>query len=309
MKKWMKYSMTLAVLCIVFLAACFAPELLGIYRDSSYMGKVKEYKYDNTFAMYEQAEGKEENWNLMKQLQRSGREIQLVSTSDLLTDWGMVYNRFQEELKKINNTYSYGKFTDFMLEECELQYTLQEGTYGSRACYRIYALGADQAELVTALIDKETYGIYYFYSVMETEREELIEQYESAISVSGTVTEEDIYNHIFGENVMGKEYKKNVQTYYNDMVNLKEKYGEESSDSKKADCELQLILLEEQIPIGFECGFVGLRDVIDEFDRNHGFDWKIEDSFIDNEVWEKFYGSYAVDGGDDIEEEQEKYKK
>lgn len=277
MKKWLKYSLTLVAVCAVFLSACFVPELTGLYQDSTYMGKIKEYEYESAFSMYEQAEGKEENWNLMIRLQQSDGEIELVSTSELMIEWGLVYENFREELNTIGDRYEDMKFSEFYVRECELQYRLSEDIKGSRSCYRIYALEENKSGMITALIDKETYGIYYLDSIGQLQSEEFLSQ----LIYPVTNYKEDmwvkvIYNQIFRDDSIGQEYEERIQKYYNNMINIKKPYGENDSDSKKADYEFELVIVKKEVPVGYQCGFSDLIELIEKFDMEYGVWWELE---------------------------------
>ena len=298
MKKWMKYSLTLVVLCAVFLSACFAPEWIGIYKDRSYMGKVQEYRYDNTFSMYEQAEGKEENWNLMKRIQRSGNDIVLESSSIPMSDEGLICNRFLEELKNIGIMYENLEFGAFLAQECDLKYQLQEGMEGSRSCYRIYAVGVKGSELITALIDKETYGIYYFDSIIQAEADELAGQiiYESNVDRED-LSVEDIYNLVFASGRLGQKYEEAIQSYYNDMINIKKAYGEGVGDSKKTDYVLEIVMMSDKIPAGFQGGFLGFGEMIEKFDVEYGYQWTLmAEDIYSRKIWDVWSENTATDG-------------
>lgn len=280
MKKWVKYSLTLLALCAVFFSACYVPELIGLYRDSTYMGKMQEYQYDNTFSMYEQAEGKEENWNLMKRLQQSGCEIELEITSEPMSDWGLVHDHFLKELTSINDIYANTNQSDFIIQECELKYSLVEDREGSLGCYLVYLVGTQ--DLIAALIDKETYGIYYFETLVQEQLVLLTEQMTNFVSgYEDGVWMEEIYNQVFQKGKWGQEYEEGLQKYYNNMINIKKAYGEEISDSKKADYEVELLIVDKEVPVGFRCGFLGLSELIAEFDQDLGYGWtlSIEDFY------------------------------
>lgn len=277
MKKWFKYSLTLVAVCAVFLSACFVPEWIGLYQDSTYIGKIKEYEYESAFSMYEQAEGKEENWNLMKRLQQSDGGIELVSTSDLMVEWGLVYENFREELNTINTRYEDMGFCEFYVRECELQYRLSDDIQGSRPCYRIYAVEENKSDMITALIDKETYGIYYLDSIGQLQSEVFLSQMTySVTNYKDDMREKVIYNQIFQAEGVGQEYEEGIRGYYNDMINVKKPYGENDSDSKKADYEFELLIANREMPVGYQCGFSDLTELIEKFDMEYGVQWELE---------------------------------
>lgn len=306
MKKWTKYSLTLALLCAVFFSACFVPEWIGMYKDRSYMGKVQEYQDDNAFTMYEQAEGKEENWNLMKRLQQSDNEVLLESDSVPVEDNGLIRERFLQELRSVGNMYEKVEIGEFLVQECELKYNLQDGMQGSRSCYRIYADGVSGNEFITALIDKETYGIYYFDSIMREQANELVMQLIKEYDVSGEeISVEEIYNQVFQAKGLGQKYEEGILKYYNDMINIKKAYGENGADDRKADYVLEIIMMEGKIPAGFQGGFLGFGEMIEEFDIEYGYQWSLMvEELLGSKIWNAWNESTATDGGVIDETEQ-----
>ena len=69
------------------------------------------------------------------------------------------------------------------------------------------------------------------------------------------------------------------------MINIKKAYGEGVGDSKKTDYVLEIVMMSDKIPAGFQGGFLGFGEMIEKFGKTGPyFYWRKHAGSLEREV-------------------------